>query len=141
MASYEPEMTKLLLGDDIFDSNYWGADSGYDVSSMEFRTSTAAIEHLQFRNRSEELIPIWKSLSAFASKPEKYDGLFHIEAAMEISEQDPVAAFHLANNGSAFHRFTKGKKIKDFFQFVKDLAAKNNWEALSTIHDWMGHYL
>lgn len=134
----ERSMRTLLKGDDIFDSTYWGAFDGVNISRMEMRVSVASIEHLsQKYGVDPELADIWDALIAFSKNPEKYNGLEHLKVATEIAKDKPILAFHMANNGSAFHRYIKGRKSKEFFEFLQALAQENEWHELQVLYGWL----
>jgi hypothetical protein len=54
-----------------------------------------------------------------------------------VVDSNPLFAFHLANNGSAFHRFNKGKRSREFFDFLKQLADAQDWRELQAVYGWM----
>jgi hypothetical protein len=136
------ELKKLLTGDDIFDSNYSGTSTGYDTSDIRFRVMWQSARFLRDRNLLElELIEVAPALLDFIQKREDCNGLTHLAQAKEIAAKYPLISFHLANNGSALHRHNKGKRSREFFDFLKQLAKDNQWSELQVLYAWIDPYV
>jgi hypothetical protein len=136
------ELKSLLMGDDIFDSNYSGTSTGYDISDVRFRVTVQSAKVLQKRNLLEpEQIDVAPALLDLIQKREDCNGLAHLAQAKAMAAKNPILAFHLANNGSAFHRFNKGKRSREFFDFLKQLADAQDWRELQAVYGWMDPFV